>query len=79
MGFRARVNFGAQSRFSRARTNFQPGTDNNELDFHELYAEYIVPIGTGLKIQAGQTYLDRVLEESTVGRTRIFPAASCSV
>jgi hypothetical protein len=54
IGFRARVNFGAQSRFSRARTNYQPGTDNNELDVHELYAEYIVPIGNGLKIQVGK-------------------------
>lgn len=54
VGFRARVNFGAQSRFSRARTNYQPGTDNNELDVHELYAEYIAPIGNGLKIQAGK-------------------------
>jgi len=54
IGFRARVNYGAQSRFSRARTNYQPGTDNTELDVHELYAEYIVPIGNGLKIQAGK-------------------------
>ena len=54
VGFRARLNFGAQSRFSRARTNFQPGTDNNEMDFQELYAEYIAPIGNGLKIQAGK-------------------------
>jgi hypothetical protein len=54
VGFRARVNFGAQSRFSRARTNYQPGTDNNELDVQELYAEYIVPVGNGLKIQAGK-------------------------
>ena len=54
IGFRARVNFGAQSRFSRARTNYQPGTDNNELDVHELYAEYIAPIGNGLKIQVGK-------------------------
>ena len=54
VGFRARVNFGAQSRFSRARTNYQPGTDNNELDVHELYGEYIAPIGNGLKIQAGK-------------------------
>ena len=54
IGFRARVNFGAQSRYSRARTNYQPGTDSNELDVHELYAEYIVPIGNGLKIQAGK-------------------------
>ena len=53
-GFRARLNFGAQSRFSRARTNFQPGTENNELDFQELYGEYIVPVGNGLKIQAGK-------------------------
>ena len=53
-GFRARLNFGAQSRFSRARTNFQPGTDNNEVDFQELYGEYIAPIGNGLKIQAGK-------------------------
>jgi hypothetical protein len=54
IGFRARVNFGAQSRFSRARTNYQPGTDNNELDVHELYGEYIAPIGNGLKIQFGK-------------------------
>lgn len=54
VGFRARLNFGAQSRFSRARTNFQPGTDNNELDFQELYGEYIAPIGNGLLIQAGK-------------------------
>jgi len=54
IGFRARLNFGAQSRFSRARTNYQPGTDSNELDVHELYAEYIVPVGNGLKIQVGK-------------------------
>ncbi|TSA00015.1 MAG: hypothetical protein D4R81_08270, partial [Nitrospiraceae bacterium] len=54
VGFRARLNFGTDSRFSRARTNFQPGTDNNELDVQELYAEYIAPIGNGLKIQAGK-------------------------
>jgi hypothetical protein len=53
-GFRSRINFGADARFSRARTNFQPGTDNNELDVQELYAEYIAPIGNGLKIQAGK-------------------------
>jgi hypothetical protein len=54
IGFRARLNYGAQSRFSRARTNYQPGTDNAELDVHELYAEYIVPVGNGLKIQMGK-------------------------
>jgi hypothetical protein len=54
IGFRARVNYGAQSRFSRARTNYQPGTDNTELDVHELYGEYIAPIGNGLKIQFGK-------------------------
>ena len=53
-GFRARVNFGAQSRFSRARTNYQPGQDNSELDFQEVYGEYLVPVGNGLKIQAGK-------------------------
>jgi hypothetical protein len=54
IGFRARVNFGPQSRFSRARTNYQPGTDSTELDIHELYGEYLAPIGNGLKIQAGK-------------------------
>ncbi len=54
VGFRARLNFGADARFSRARTNFQPGTDNTELDVQEMYAEYIAPIGNGLKIQAGK-------------------------
>jgi hypothetical protein len=54
VGFRARLNFGAQSRFSRARTNYQPGTDNSELDFQEIYGEYLAPVGAGLKIQAGK-------------------------
>lgn len=53
-GFRARLNFGSDARVTRARTNFAPGTSNNELDFQELYAEYIVPVGNGLKIQAGK-------------------------
>jgi hypothetical protein len=53
-GFRTRVNFGNQSRFSRARTNYQPGTDNSELDLQEVYGEYLVPVGNGLKIQAGK-------------------------
>ena len=54
VGFRARLNFGTDARVTRARTNFQPGTSNNELDFQELYAEYIAPIGNGLKIQFGK-------------------------
>ena len=54
VGFRARLNFGTDARFSRARTNFQPGNDNTELDIQEMYAEYIAPIGNGLKIQAGK-------------------------
>ena len=54
VGFRARLNFGTDARFSRARTNFQPGNDNTELDMQEMYAEYIAPVGNGLKIQAGK-------------------------
>ena len=54
VGFRARINFGQDAQFSRARTNFQPGTVNNELDVQELYAEYIAPVGNGLKIQFGK-------------------------
>lgn len=54
VGFRTRLNFGPDARVSRARTNFLPGTDNNELDFQELYAEYIAPIGNGLLIQVGK-------------------------
>jgi len=54
VGFRARLNFGTDARFSRARTNFQPGNDNTEMDMQEMYAEYIAPIGNGLKIQAGK-------------------------
>ena len=53
-GFRARLNFGMDARVTRARTNFAPGTSNNELDFQEVYGEYIVPVGNGLKIQAGK-------------------------
>jgi Putative beta-barrel porin-2, OmpL-like. bbp2 len=56
VGFRARIGFGADARFSRNRTNYQPGTDNNELDVQELYAEYLVPVGNGLKILAGEMY-----------------------
>jgi hypothetical protein len=54
LGFRARLNFGLDARVTRARTNFAPGTSNNELDFQEVYGEYIAPIGNGLKIQAGK-------------------------
>lgn len=53
-GFRARLNFGLDARVTRARTNFQPGVASDEMDFQELYAEYILPIGNGLKIQAGK-------------------------
>ncbi len=54
LGFRTRLNFGLDARVTRARTNFAPGTSNNELDFQEVYGEYIAPIGNGLKIQAGK-------------------------
>lgn len=53
-GFRARLNFGLDSRVTRARSNYQTGTSNDEVDFQELYAEYIVPVGNGLKIQFGK-------------------------
>lgn len=53
-GFRTRLNFGNDARVTRARTNFAPGTSNNELDLQEVYGEYIAPIGNGLKIQAGK-------------------------
>lgn len=53
-GFRARLNFGLDARVTRARTNFQPGVASDEMDFQELYAEYILPIGNGLKVQAGK-------------------------
>ncbi len=53
-GFRARLNFGADARFSSARTNYQPGESNKEIDIQEIYGEYIAPIGNGLKIQAGK-------------------------
>lgn len=53
-GFRARLNFGLDSRVTRARTNFQPGVGNDELDFQELYAEYVLPIGNGLDVKFGK-------------------------
>ena len=56
VGFRARLSFGANARFSRARTNFQSGQADTEFDPQELYAEYIAPIGNGLKIQAGKIH-----------------------
>jgi hypothetical protein len=54
VGFRSRLNFGSDARYSRARTNYLPGTDNNEIDVQELYGEYIAPIGNGLLIQFGK-------------------------
>ncbi len=56
VGFRARLSFGSNARFSRARTNFNPGVPDNELDPQELYAEYLAPIGNGLLIQAGKMH-----------------------
>ncbi|MEC4890122.1 MAG: outer membrane beta-barrel protein [Nitrospira sp.] len=53
-GFRARLNFGPDARVTRARTNYQPGVAGAEMDFQELYAEYILPVGNGLKVQAGK-------------------------
>ena len=53
-GFRARLNFGSDARYSLARTNFIGNKDNTEVDAQELYADYIVPIGNGLRIQAGK-------------------------
>ena len=53
-GFRARLNFGLDSRVTRARTNFQTGTSNDELDFQEMYAQYIIPIGNGLDVKFGK-------------------------
>jgi Putative beta-barrel porin-2, OmpL-like. bbp2 len=54
VGFRARIGLGA--RFSCDRTNYQPGADNVKMDVQELHGEYIVPVGNGLKIQAGEMY-----------------------
>ena len=56
VGFRARLSYGAQARFSRARTNYQPGQDSTEFDPQELYGEYLAPIGNGLKIQVGKIH-----------------------
>jgi hypothetical protein len=56
VGFRARLSYGAQARFSRARTNYQPGQDSAEFDPQELYGEYLAPIGNGLKIQVGKIH-----------------------
>ena len=56
VGFRARLSWGAQARFSRARTNYQPGVDANEFDPQEIYAEYLAPVGNGLKIQVGKIH-----------------------
>jgi hypothetical protein len=53
-GFRARLNFGLDARVTRARSNYQTGTVNDEIDFQELFAEYILPVGNGLKIQFGK-------------------------
>lgn len=53
-GFRARLNFGSDARVSRARTNYQTGTSNDEFDLQEVYGQYILPIGNGLDIKVGK-------------------------
>ncbi|TAJ24350.1 MAG: porin [Nitrospirae bacterium] len=53
-GFRARLNFGLDARVTRARTNFLPGQSNSEMDFQELYAQYILPVGNGLDVKFGK-------------------------
>ena len=63
VGFRARLSYGAQARFSRARTNYQPGQDGSEFDPQEIYGEYLAPIGNGLKIQVGKIHTMVGLEQ----------------
>ena len=53
-GFRARLNFGLDARVSRARTNYQSGTSNDEIDLQELYAQYVLPFGNGIDIKVGK-------------------------
>jgi hypothetical protein len=53
-GFRTRLNFGLDARVTRARSNFQEGVSNDEVDLQEVYAEYILPFGNGLKVQFGK-------------------------
>ena len=63
VGFRARLSYGAQARFSRARTNYQPWQDAAEFDPQEIYGEYLAPIGNGLKIQVGKIHTMVGLEQ----------------
>jgi len=78
VGFRARLSWGAQARFSRARTNYQPGNDNAEFDPQEIYGEYLAPIGNGLKIQVGKIHTLVGLEQINswdnynISRTMMF-------
>jgi hypothetical protein len=78
VGFRARLSYGAQARFSRARTNYQPGQDAAEFDPQEIYGEYIAPVGNGLKIQVGKIHTLVGLEQINgwdnynISRTMMF-------
>ncbi len=78
VGFRARLSYGAQARFSRARTNYQPGQDSAEFDPQEIYGEYIAPLGNGLKIQVGKIHTLVGLEQINgwdnynISRTMMF-------
>ncbi|WP_423720831.1 outer membrane beta-barrel protein [Nitrospira sp. NS4] len=54
VGFRGRLNFGLDARVTRARTNYQTGTSNDEVDLQEVYAQYILPIANGLDIKVGK-------------------------
>lgn len=54
VGFRARLNFGLDARVTKARSNPLTGTSNDEMDFQEMYVQYIVPIGNGLDVKFGK-------------------------
>ena len=47
-GFRAKLNFGEDSQFTGG------SSFNDEVDFQEVYAQYIVPIGNGLDLRMGR-------------------------
>lgn len=45
-GFRAKLNFGDDAKFT--------GGDGDDVDFQELYAQFVAPIGNGLDIRFGR-------------------------
>lgn len=53
-GFRIKLNFGEDAKFTGGTTGAGVGDPGEDFDFQEAYVQYLAPLGNGLMIQAGR-------------------------